>query len=295
MKILVIGAGGRLGGAIVDHFRALGHGVVGWRRADANLEDPAALRGLLEREPYDLLINPAAMTNVDGCESAEEQAFAINALSPEVMAEVSLAKGARFLHVSTDYVFDGMVAGERVEDDPINPLGIYGKSKAEGEARVLAVSGQFFVIRTSWVFGPHRPSFLDSILARARSEAVIEAIDDKFSSPTFSADFAELLEPLAVDENLGGGLLHLCNSGACSWREYGQWALDVASELGCKFKATGVGGIKLADMDSFVAPRPVHTSLSTARYTDLTGRVPRPWQEAVHAYLQGVHAAKNSR
>ena len=284
VRILVIGAGGRLGGAIVDHFGALGHEMICWARADANLSDAEALRDLLEGASYDLLINPAAMTNVDECEGAESQAFAVNARAPEVMAEVSLAKGARFFHVSTDYVFDGEQAGERIESDPTNPLGVYGRSKAEGEQRVLAVSEQFLVIRTSWVFGPHRPSFLDSILARAQSQDRVEAIEDKFSSPCYSCDFAEMLEPL-IDGGVGAGLLHLCNSGAASWREYGQLALDVAAELGVGLKTRQVNGIKMAEMQNFIAPRPVYTCLSTDRYVALTGISPRPWQEAVRAYL----------
>ena len=258
--------------------------MVGWARADANLSKAEVLRGLLENEPYDLLINPAAMTNVDACESAQAQAFAVNAVAPEVMAQVSLAKGAGFFHVSTDYVFDGVAEGDRVESDPTNPLGVYGKSKAEGEERVLAVSEDFLVIRTSWVFGPHRPSFLDSILARAQNGGVVEAIEDKYSTPTYSFDFAQMLEPI-VGGVPASGRLHLCNTGACSWREYGQLALDVATELGVELKNREVGGIKMADMENFVAPRPVHTSLSTQRYTDLTGKTPRSWQEAVRAYL----------
>ena len=289
VRILVIGAGGRVGGAIMEHFAALGHEMIGWARADANLADGEVLRGLLERQDYDLLINPAAMTSVDACESAEEESHAVNALAPEVMAQVSLAKGARFFHVSTDYVFDGHDDGARHETDPVNPLGVYGRTKAEGEQRVLSVSDRFLVIRTSWVFGPHRPSFLDSILQRARENEVVEAIDDKFSSPCYSMDFAELLEPL-VAEDLGHGLLHLCNSGACSWREYGQWALDVAGELGFPLKARQVGGISLAEMEHFAAPRPVHTSMCTDRYTGLTGRSPRSWQEAVRSYLESGRA-----
>ena len=95
-----------------------------------------------------------------------------------------------------------------------------------------------------------------------------------------------MLEPL-VDADIGHGLLHLCNSGVCSWRDYGQVGLEIAVELGMEFKAQKVGAISLADMKNFSAPRPVHTSLSTQRYTGLTGRAPRPWQEAVRAYLEG--------
>ena len=190
------------------------------------------------------------------------------------MAQVSLAKDARVFHLSTDYVFDGVAEGHRQESDLTNPLSVYGQSKAAGEERVLAVSDRFLVIRTSWVFGPHRPSFLDAILQRAREQETVEAIDDKYSSPCYSVDFASLLEPL-VDADIAGGLLHLCNSGTCSWREYGQYAVDVAAELGVELKTREVGGIALASMTNFSAPRPVHTSLSTDRYEELTGSRPK--------------------
>jgi len=289
VKILVIGAGGRLGGAIVDHFSALGHEVEGWARKDANLSNADSLRGLLQNAEFDLLINPAAMTSVDACETAEEEAYAVNSLAPEVMAEVSLAKGAKFFHISTDYVFDGVEDSPRRESDPTNPLGVYGQSKAEGEQRVLAVSGGFLVIRTSWVFGPHRPSFLDSILQRAQTEDKVEAIGDKYSSPCYSRDFAQLIEPL-VKMTEAKGLLHLCNSGACSWQDYGQEALNIAVELGIELKTREVGAISLADMDVFVAPRPVFTSLSTERYEALVGEQPRHWQLAVREYLESLYS-----
>ena len=111
VRILVIGAGGRVGGALVDHLCGAGHDVVAWARVDADLRDAVGLREKLEAERYDVVINPAAMTNVDACESAVEEAFAVNAPAPEVMAEVCLEKGAKLIHLRTDYVFDGVAEG----------------------------------------------------------------------------------------------------------------------------------------------------------------------------------------
>ena len=141
------------------------------------------------------------------------------------------------------------------------------------------------VVRVSWVFGPDRPSFVDWVIAQAREHEKVDAVADKFATPTYTLDIAEWLKPLLVS-SAPGGLLHLANRGGCSWREYGQWALDCCRAEGITLRAHEVGAITLADMKNFIARRPVYSVLATGKYEHLTGEAPRDWHEAVAAYVR---------
>ena len=283
MKVVVVGSGGRLGAALVREL-ASEHQVTGLKRKDLDLTDPTRMRNILVSLDFDLLLTPAALTKVDYCEDHVDEAMAVNAIAPGVMAEIAKDKGARMIHFSADYVFDGRDPAPRKESDPINPLGVYGLSKAEGESAVLAVSGDFVVARVSWVFGPDRPSFLDSIIARAAESDQVSAIADKYSSPTFSNDLAEIVS-LLIDRPWSGGLLNMCNSGSCSWQEYAQAGIDAALACGLPLRAQQVDAISLEEM-GFQAARPKYTSMAVDRLTEICGKCPRPWQEAVTDYVK---------
>ncbi len=283
-RIVVIGAGGRLGAALARAYRNE-HEVTTFNHAQLDLATPEKLEQSLRARDFDVVINCAAQTNVDRCETHREEAFTINGEAPGVLAEICTAKGARLIHISTDYVFDGDKQEPYSEEDAPNPISAYGESKLEGERRVLEVSGEHLVVRVSWVFGPDRPSFVDWIVDRAREQQQVEAVADKFSTPTYTFDIAEMLRPF-ISRGSAGGLLHLANTGACSWREYGQYALDCCAGAGVPLRAKTVGAVTLADMKNFIARRPVHTIMATSRYEQWTGRTPRTWQEAVAEYVR---------
>jgi len=288
MKIAIIGANGRLGAALVREYQR-DFEVTSFGRSQLDLGKPDQIRSCLSTIEFDLLINCAALTNVDYCESHREEAFRINAEGPRLLAEVGNERSAKLVHFSTDYVFDGKKSDPYVEEDRAVPLSVYGESKLEGERRVLDVSSQHLVVRLSWVFGPDKPSFIDQIVQRARESDVVTAVADKFSAPTYTIDVASWLR-LAVDKD-ANGILHLANNGGCSWQEWAQYAIDVCRSLGLPLKAERVGVVSLADMKNFVARRPVHTVLSSAKFTALTGVQPRHWREAVADYIS-AHVSK---
>ena len=290
MKILVIGSGGRLGAALHREYAA-SHDCIGLARGDIDLSSIESVDAVLRSQSFEVAINCAALTNVDYCESHRDEAMLVNAEAPARIAEICRAKGARLIHISTDYVLDGKTEGPLPEDIEARPLSVYGESKLAGEQRVIETDPGFLAVRVSWVFGPDRPSFVDMILARARENERVEAIADKFSSPTYTIDFAADLEPL-LGRRDAGGVLHLCNEGGTSWREYGQHALQSAAAAGIELKTTTVHPIQLADLRNFVAERPLHTVLSTARYRALSGRSPRPWREAVDDYVRSHVVAR---
>lgn len=287
-RIAIVGASGRLGAALSRQYRREFE-VTPFNHSELDLLDLDGVRRRLRGLDFDLLINCAALTNVDYCESHREEAFVVNAEAPRLLAEVANEKSAKLVHFSTDYVFDGKKSDPYVEEDKAVPLSVYGESKLEGELRVLDVSSQHLVIRLSWVFGPDKPSFIDQIVQRAREDDVVTAVADKFSAPTYTIDVASWLR-LAIDKN-ANGILHLANNGGCSWQEWAQYAIDVCRSRGLPLKAERVGAVSLGDMKNFVAQRPVHTVLSTAKFTALTGFQPRHWREAVAEYISG-HVSK---
>ncbi|HXQ02022.1 MAG TPA: dTDP-4-dehydrorhamnose reductase [Candidatus Udaeobacter sp.] len=290
MKIVILGAGGRLGAALLREYRDK-FDVVGFNHAQLNLSDLGAVREKLRNTSFDILINAAGFTKVDLCETQPDRAFLVNAESPRVVAEICDEKNARLIHFSTDYVFDGAKCEPYTEEDQASPISVYGESKLAGENNVLAAKSQNLVVRVSWVFGPDRPSFIDAMVQQAQENDEVDAVVDKFSTPTYTLDIAAML-PRVFDGNVSGGILHFANAGQCSWREYAQWAVDCCHNVGLPLKAKTIGERKLRDMANWIARRPVYSVLSTAKYTNLTGISPRTWREAVSDYITHFYSKK---
>ena len=290
MKLLVIGSAGRLGAALVREYQGK-FDVNGFKRAQLDLSNFDKIREKLGETDFDVLINAAAFTNVDLCETQPDQAFRINAEAPRLLAGICSDKDAKLIHFSTDYVFDGEKRAPYTEEDEANPISIYGESKLAGEKNVLTAQNRHLVVRVSWVFGPDRPSFIDGMIKRAQENEKVDAIADKFSTPTYTHDVAKML-PQFFDGDGEGGILHFANTGKCSWQEYAQWALDCCGETGVPIKARTVGPLKLNDMQDWIARRPVYSVLSTAKYAQLTGTPPRTWREAVADYIRRFYSKK---
>src|SRR6266496_2507343 len=312
MKIIILGAGGRLGAALLREYRDK-FDVAGFNHTQLDLSDLGAVREKLLKASFDVLINAAGFTKVDLCEAQPDRAFVINSEAPRVVAEICDEKNATLIHFSTDYVFDGDKREPYTEEDEANPISVYGESKLAGEENVLAVKGRHLVVRVSWVFGPDRPSFIDGLIKRAQENEHVDAIADKFSSPTYTHDVAEMLPrflnvgPVAGGDDPGGavavtarsysasdysGILHFSSAGECSWQEYGQWALDCCEAFGVPIKAKTVDALELKDMENWVARRPVYSVLSSVRYTELTGASSRTWRDAVADYIRRFYSKK---
>lgn len=289
MKVLILGSNGRLGSALVRCWQKRPDTeVVALTRAEVDLSDPEkALAGLASHSfgAGDVVVNCAAATDVDGCERDPESAHRINAEAPGRIALLCAERRARLIHLGTDYVFDGSLERPYTEEDEAKPLSHYGVTKLEGDRAVLAASPDHCVVRVSWVFGPDKPSFVDAIVRRAITAPGAAAVHDKTSSPTYTEDaarwLAEFLKP-----SFPGGIYHLCNGGTCSWRDYGEYALECAKANGIPVLTTTVAPLKLSDMKAFIAVRPPKTALDTGKFSRVTGITPRTWREAVAEYFK---------
>lgn len=291
LKILILGAGGRLGQALLRQWSNGHHEVIGWGRSQLNLTDLATIPSALTTTPFDVLINTAGLTSVDGCENQPTEADLANAKAPGVMAEFCAKHQLRLFHLSSDYVFAGDEPALRHETDPTVPCNSYGQSKLDGEQAVLSADPNATVLRVSWLFGRDKESFPDMILRSAQEQDTVSAVNDKWSSPSYADDLADWMLALIEDHPTAAGIYHLCNQGAPTWQEYGQETLDLASQLGLPLRGRQVAGHSMHGFTPFTAKRPPYTALATDKFTALTGIQPHPWQTALAAYLTAKWAS----
>lgn len=265
MKLLVTGGGGQLGRSLVR--RAGAHTVIAPPRSQLDIRDASALTAALAAHAPDAVINTAGFTGVDAAEHAPALASEVNAWAAGLVARACAERGVPLLHVSTDYVFDGELGRPYREDDPIGPVGVYGESKAAGEAQVLAAGGT--VIRTSWLFAAGGDGFVQRILAGLASRRSIRVVTDRHGCPTWADDLADALLELAA-RGAPGGLLHYTGAGATSRHGF---ACAIAEAAG--IEVTRVVPTTSED-DPRKAARPAATVLDTTKIRAL-GIVPRPW------------------
>ena len=211
-NILILGAGGMLGrdlAAIYPGARLCSH-------KDLDITDEAAVRAYTLSAKPDLIINAAAYTNVDGCEDDRNAAFAINGDGPGYIAAACREVGARLIHYSTDYIFDGSKAGYIESDEP-NPINIYGASKLRGERNIAKIMDDYRIIRTSWLFGRHGRNFVETIRQYALRNETVQVVNDQVGKPTYTVDLAHKTAEIV---GCPPGIYHVTNDGICSWYEF---------------------------------------------------------------------------
>ncbi|HEU4700842.1 MAG TPA: dTDP-4-dehydrorhamnose reductase [Conexibacter sp.] len=284
MRLLVTGAGGMLGQDVVRAAEAEGDDVVALARGDLDVTDERAVAAALSDEPIDAVINCAAWTDVDGAESDPDGADAVNALGAGNVAQAAAHVGARLVHVSTDYVFDGDRSADDpayVESDAPGPRSVYGASKLAGEEAVVEAGGSHAVVRASWLFGVGGRNFVATMLALGEERDEVTVVDDQIGCPTATAHLAPALLALARDAD-AQGIFHVAGAGRCSWYELAAEAFRQAG-IACRVRPCTT-----ADMPR-PAPRPAFSALASER--DDAPLLP-PWQEGLTTYLaqRGVRA-----
>ncbi len=274
-RILIFGASGRTGQVVKAAAEQAGYEVLAPEHAACPLEQAEAVSDLVLRCGAQLVVNCAAISGLEACADDPLQAHLVNAVAPAAMALACRHTGARFVHLSTDYVLDGRRPGMKDESTKCRPICWYGESKREGELQVLEALPAAVVGRVSWVCGnPQKPSFVESTLARALAGQPLAAVADKVSLPTDAADIARAV--LALGEGEYAGVVHLCSSGEpLSWWHCAQLALQAAVEQGALATLPPVEQQKLDEVPFFREPRPRYTGMSNARLTGQLG-IPMP-------------------
>ena len=225
MRYLVTGAAGMLGQDVVSVLREAGHAVTPAARADLDVTDAAALAAAVPG--HDVVVNCAAWTAVDDAEADEAGAFALNAVAAARVARATRVAGARLVHVSTDYVFDGAATEPYAEDAAIAPRSAYGRTKAAGEWAVRAEAPDALVVRTAWLYGAGGTCFPRTIARVARERGAVSVIDDQVGQPTWTRDVAAVVRDL-VDAEVPGGVHHATSGGAVSWHGFARAVVAAA-------------------------------------------------------------------
>ncbi|MCF6313165.1 MAG: dTDP-4-dehydrorhamnose reductase [Verrucomicrobiales bacterium] len=281
---VIIGTGGRLGSALLTACDPH-HRVTALSRKELDLTSLSAIRTVLGELEYDTLWLSAAITDVDFCETHPEVAAAVNTAAIKEIARISAEKAAKVVFFSTDYVFDGQKGELYEEEDEALPVNVYGRTKLSAERHVLAADDKNLVVRLSKLFGPQKLSFPDWVVRQAIEKDSFSLVEDHFSSPTYTEDVVAALLPLIKGETSWSGILHLCNSGVCSWLEWGQYCLDRLALEGLSFRVKEIDACLMSDIKSFIAQRPAYSAMSNARYHKLSDQVMPSWQNAVDRYV----------
>lgn len=283
-RLLLLGATGRLGQVLADQLRG-SYQLITPGSSLLNLAQPEELESQLRALEFDIAINAAAVTSPDLCEQEPDLAQRINDESPRRLAQVCAERGARLIHFSTDYVFAGNGCAFLDEAASTTCPSIYGQTKRAGELAVLAACQEALVARVSWLFGPGGGGVPETVLQRARAGEPLGFIEDKWSVPSSSLDIADWVKRLLSDLSHVSGILHLCNTGVATWRDYAQVTLDYAYKHGLLDRPYATQGLRLRDFPQFTAYRPPFTVMSNQRLAFLFGETPRRWQDALEAHI----------
>lgn len=278
MRVLVTGAGGMVGRAVCKYCESIGDFIFSYDHQSLDIAGSDRVRQALQNDKPEVVINCAAWTDVDGCESDKERAFAANARGPENLAAACQEIDARLVTISTDYIFDGEKQGCYTQADEPNPQSVYGVSKLEGERLAQSADPRAIVVRTGFIFGPGGSNFLSTIVERARRGEKLKAIRDAYGTPTYALDLARRLRELAqLDQP---GIFHVMNSGpGVSYEEFARAALDLAG-----FAATNLETV-MTDSLRRPAPRPRNSRLECLR-SEALGLSPLPfWRDSLGHFV----------
>ena len=276
MKLLVTGASGLLGSEVVTAARARGHRVIGLGRAQLDVTDTVAVDQTLAREVPDVLVHCAAYTTVDLAEDEPDVALRINRDATWHAAAAAQRVGARFVYISTDYVFDGTKRSPYLPGDTPAPLSAYGRSKLAGEVASAEVVADALIVRTSWLYGEARRNFVTAMIERAAHGDALTVVDDQLGGPSWSRNVAETL--LDLDERGARGVWHVADRGVCSWAEL---ATEATRLRGLQAEVTGVPSEEWGAR----AVRPLYSVLDVSATEQLLEREMPEWRDALAQFI----------
>ena len=289
LRLLLTGAGGQLGREILEAGARPDRNVAiaPFTRSELDITDPEAVRHALARQKPDILVNAAAYTDVDGAESEPGLALAVNRDGAEHLAAACSQEAVPLIHVSTDYVFDGRSSRPYRENDPVSPLNVYGRGKAEGEDRIRARLPEHVILRTSWLYATHGRNFLTTMLRLGRERETLSVVNDQTGCPTWAGDLARAI--LRIAEALPRtpspwGTYHCCNQGKTTWYGFAEAIFDLAPQaLGLRVQT--VHPISTEDYPT-PAERPRFSVLDCTRIHRTFGISLPPWRDSLKTALR---------
>ena len=280
MRVAVIGKKGQLARALQDEVQTSSYHFIG--SEDLNITDAKAVHSYFAQHPFDIIINCAAYTNVDGAEDDQAAAKALNHTALTHLVEQCKRHQVRLIHISTDYVFDGKATAPYEEEATCNPISIYGQTKREGELEILQSDIDALIIRTTWLYSAYGHNFVKTMLKLAASNAHLKVVSDQIGRPTYANDLAEAIITLVnrtQEWPIGASIYHFSNSGQCSWADFAR-AIFKAQKLEVE--------VKNCDSTAFPtkAQRPQFSVLDLSKIQSHFQLVPRSWEAALAACLK---------
>lgn len=282
-RVMVTGAAGQLGYDVVKTFKAEGHQVLACDKNQMDITDQQQCTDMIKTFRPHIIIHCAAYTAVDQAEVDEDTAYAINASGTRNIAVAAESVKAKLVYISTDYVFDGSGSTPYREYDVTNPQSVYGKSKLAGERLVQSLCTQWFIIRTSWVFGVYGSNFVKTMLELMAKRPQLQVVHDQQGSPTYTVDLARFIHTLSTSEKYG--IYHASNSGTCTWYEFAQ---AIREEAGKQSGFEPTAELTPCTTDQFPrpAPRPAYSVMDHLAIRTNGLEPLRPWREALIAFLK---------
>jgi dTDP-4-dehydrorhamnose reductase len=276
MNILITGVKGQLGHELYDMLDGK-ETVTGIDIEDVDITDAQKVHEYINDFQPDVVIHPAAYTNVDACESNVDLAYKVNAVGTQNIASACLNTGAKMVYVSTDFVFDGQKEEPYIEFDTPKPLSIYGKSKLAGEMLAGRILNRLFIVRTAWLYGLNGNNFVKSILSQAKEKDTLTVVNDQWGTPTYTKDLAEVICRLIYTD--GYGIYHATNNGQCTWYDFAKKILEYAG-----MEHVNVLPITTDELDR-PAKRPRYSVLRNFMLELTIGDTMRPWEDALKEYI----------
>jgi dTDP-4-dehydrorhamnose reductase len=292
MKLLVLGAGGQVGRELCRFAWPAGCELAAFGRDGVDITQREAVFAAVAGECPDIVINAAAYTAVDRAESERGAAWAGNCTGPAILAAACRDRAIPFIHISTDYVFDGSKTGPYREDDPVKPLGVYGESKEAGERAVREVLPRHVILRTAWVYSVHGNNFVKTMLRLAGDRPVLRVVADQIGSPTSAADIAAAIGAIVQRLDSGDtswGTFHFAGAGAVTWHGFAEAIFEMASPW--RGPPPRVEAITTADYPT-PARRPANSVLDCRRIGEAFGIEPRPWREALAEVIRELYESR---
>ena len=286
MKILVFGPGGQVGREVCRAAWPPRYAILPLDRRAVDITDSAGVDAILARETPDLAINLAAYTAVDRAETEADTAWAVNCAGAAHIAAACSERATPLIHLSTDYVFDGRKAGPYLEQDAVNPLGVYGRSKEAGERAVRAAVGQHVILRTAWVYGAFGANFVKTVLRLAAEQSVLRIVADQRGCPTAAADIADALIVIAGYIEKGEaqwGTYHFAGDEAVSWHGFADAIVDLATpRLATPPRVEPI----TTEQYPTSARRPMNSVLDCSKITETFGISPSPWRRSLATVIE---------
>jgi len=288
MKILVIGSNGQLGWEICRQGKERGFDIIPLDFPEIDITNKSDLDEKLSPFNFDILINCAAYTAVDKAESEQELAYAVNRGGPSFLAAICADRKAPLVHISTDYVFSGDKDGCNLETDLVGPLGVYGKSKAEGEAQVRSIVNNHLILRTSWLYGVHGHNFVKTMLKLGKEREEIRVVADQYGCPTFAAELAEAILDIVSLYDKGHeiiwGTYHFCGSGSTTWHGFALKIFEIAKSYD-QFKVKNIIPIKTTEYPS-PTKRPKNSVMDCSLLKGCFNINPPLWEDSLNIMLR---------